>query len=372
MTTDARWWVRRFRQVFPFVLLVSVAWMLKYFWALIFLTFVLGSFMGGLVRFLQRRTGWHRVSCLILSYMLLISIFSIMIARVIPLATREGAEIWQVYMPRAVKSYQDFIQDNTEAHGDLITWAGKSVDAFLKDHTPSVLRNATVLVGSVFRALLFIILSIVFSFLVLLDPVEISTGVDKLRYTRAGWIYEALVPHVTEFFAILGKVFDAQIVIALLNTLLTAVGLMLFGINNALFLSLMVFICGLIPVLGVFISSTPILLVALLQEGGGILLAIKALSMILGVHALEAYVLNPRIMGDHLKIHPFTVLLTLLIGEHFLGLWGVLLGVPIITYISYRVNEAAAAHIALNPGDELRALGEEPLEVRHVEGETWG
>jgi predicted PurR-regulated permease PerM len=55
--------------------------------------------------------------------------------------------------------------------------------------------------------------------------------------------------------------------------------------------------------------------------------------MILIVHAVEAYALNPMIYGHHMKMHPVAILVILLIGEHLFGIWGLLLGVPIAAFV---------------------------------------
>ena len=52
------------------------------------------------------------------------------------------------------------------------------------------------------------------------------------------------------------------------------------------------------------------------------------LAWILGIHQLEANVLNPKIMGDAAKIHPVLVIFSLLAGEHFFRVPGALLAVP--------------------------------------------
>ena len=51
------------------------------------------------------------------------------------------------------------------------------------------------------------------------------------------------------------------------------------------------------------------------------------------IHAIEAYVLNPRIMAMKMKLNPVLVLVILFISHHYFGLWGVLLGVPVAFYL---------------------------------------
>ena len=51
--------------------------------------------------------------------------------------------------------------------------------------------------------------------------------------------------------------------------------------------------------------------------------------MVIGIHMIEAYGLNPAIYSAHLKLHPLLVLTVLVVAEHSLGVWGLLLaGAP--------------------------------------------
>lgn len=49
------------------------------------------------------------------------------------------------------------------------------------------------------------------------------------------------------------------------------------------------------------------------------------IGMVVGIHCVEAYLLNPVIYASHLKLHPLMVLSVLVIAEHSLGVWGLLL-----------------------------------------------
>jgi predicted PurR-regulated permease PerM len=100
-------------------------------------------------------------------------------------------------------------------------------------------------------------------------------------------------------------------------------------------LSLVVFVCSFIPVLGVFISTTPIVLVAL--NAGGADKALAVVGLVIAVHAVEAYVLNPWIYGRHLNLNPVLVLIVLLVGYHLFGVWGMVLGVPVALYLLHDV-----------------------------------
>lgn len=54
--------------------------------------------------------------------------------------------------------------------------------------------------------------------------------------------------------------------------------------------------------------------------------------MVMGVHFVEAYALNPAIYSAHLKLHPLLALSALVVAEHSLGVWGLLLAVPLTVF----------------------------------------
>ncbi len=181
------------------------------------------------------------------------------------------------------------------------------------------------------KMLTYFLLATLFSFLILLDLPRLKAGVLALRETRFKDVYDETAESVAQFAMVVGYSFQAQIIIAVMNTLLTASGLMILKIQPIALLSTLVFLAGLIPVWGTFISSVPILLLAF--NIGGIGLAGKAVIIIVLVHTAEAYILNPRIVSAVLKINPLLSLIILYVGHSLFGLWGVLLGVPVSVYV---------------------------------------
>jgi len=125
---------------------------------------------------------------------------------------------------------------------------------------------------------------------------------------------------------------EAQLFIAIVNTILTAIGIWMLGLDNILVLSTIVFFCSFIPVAGTFLSSTPICLVAL-QMPGGVTTMLLAIVLICIIHAIETYVLNPQIYGHHMHMNPVVVLIVLTVGGKLFGIWGLVLGIPVVNYI---------------------------------------
>lgn len=140
-----------------------------------------------------------------------------------------------------------------------------------------------------------------------------------------------LAPAIGEFCALLGRSFEAQSIIALVNTTLTTIGMGILGLPGIGFLSLLCLICSFIPLFGILLSTLPMCVVALTEYGP--MRAFAVVVMVAIVHLIEAYFLNPQIYSAHLKLPPLVVLMVLYIGEHAGGVMGLILAVPLTVYL---------------------------------------
>jgi predicted PurR-regulated permease PerM len=176
------------------------------------------------------------------------------------------------------------------------------------------------------------LLSILFSFLIVLDLPDLTGGIRRLKESRVAIIYNIVGRSISDFAKVLGSALEAQLYIAILNTILTAIGIQVLGISGSVaFLSVVVFFCSFIPVAGVFLSSVPICLLAFQKGGVGLMLGAALLIWI--IHLIEAYILNPKIYGHALRVNPVLVLIILTIGGKLFGVWGLVLGLPVCTYV---------------------------------------
>src|SRR5262249_55449865 len=128
----------------------------------------------------------------------------------------------------------------------------------------------------------------------------------------------------------LSGVIRGQLVICLVNAILTYIGLLIFGVNYALILAIVAGLMSLIPIFGSILSSVPIVLVALVsgEAGVDVFRGLGILLWIIGIHFVEANLLNPKIIGTAARIHPVLVIFALFFGEASFGLVGALFAVP--------------------------------------------
>ena len=128
----------------------------------------------------------------------------------------------------------------------------------------------------------------------------------------------------------LGGVVRGQLMICLVNGVLSAIGFRIAGLAYWPVLALIATVLSIIPIFGAFLSSVPAVALGL-QQGIGV--SVFVLVWIIGIHQIEANFLNPKIMGDAAKVHPVLIIFALLAGEHFFGFVGALLAVPVLSIL---------------------------------------
>ena len=146
-----------------------------------------------------------------------------------------------------------------------------------------------------------------------------------------GWFFNDLYYFGKKFVNTFGVVLEAQFFIAICNTVITMICLTFMHMPQIFALGLMVFILSLIPVAGVIISLVPLSMVA--YSVGGWRYIAYILIMVVVIHAIEAYVLNPKFMSSRTELPIFYTFVVLLVSEHLFGTWGLIVGVPIFTFL---------------------------------------
>ncbi len=124
----------------------------------------------------------------------------------------------------------------------------------------------------------------------------------------------------------LGGVIRGQLMICLVNGIFSGIGFYIFDLKYWPVLTVIATVFSLVPIFGVIISSVPAILIGL---GASFFTGVLVLLWIVGIHLLEANVLNPKIMGTAAKMHPVLVVFALLAGAHAGGAIGALIGVPV-------------------------------------------
>ena len=111
-----------------------------------------------------------------------------------------------------------------------------------------------------------------------------------------------------------------------------AIIFMFFGLQYIALLSVLVGFSVLIPFLGAFIVTIPVVAIGLLQFG-----LTFDFWLLLGAYIilqiLDGYLLVPILFSDAVKLHPVIIMLAVFVFGSMFGFWGVFFAIPIATLI---------------------------------------
>jgi predicted PurR-regulated permease PerM len=131
----------------------------------------------------------------------------------------------------------------------------------------------------------------------------------------------------------------ATILVALVDALGIGLTAYFLDVPLALAIGVLVFLGAFVPVVGAFVSGAAACLVALVDQGPAVALAMFA--AVLVVQQLESHVLQPFLMGRFVQLHPLAVILAIAAGVVVAGIIGALVAVPIAAVANAVVTNLA-------------------------------
>lgn len=333
--------------------LIAIIFLLRHLFPIFFLTFVLSYIGNSAVNALGRWIPRRKINVAIV-WLAFLAILTTVIIVVIPRMLNEARLVARQYITTEAarnpgdretflhrearevvdtiivsvadrRTFEDF--RDSGAYNVIV----ERVDSALKRWSARMTAEVTLFANEAIVFVFQFILSIILSFLLIWDLPRTKERIRRFSTGRTADIYKEIAPGLTAFGTMLGRAFEAQSVVAVVNATLTTIVFLALGLPSIALLAMIVFVCSYIPILGMIISTVPAAFLSL--KIGGITHVLWLVLAVALIHAVEAYMLNPLIYGRHLKLHPLAVLVILMIAEHLFGMWGLLLGVPIAAFV---------------------------------------
>lgn len=311
-----------FKRIAIFAVLIFVLYLLRDMLNLILLTFIFTFLMDRLVMIVSRRVPINRKVIVVLLYALIIGLLSWAIVNYLPIIIREIKEL--------IKQLSAFY---TAKHENiLLTYifnriAKIQVQNYFEQGFTYIIKYFT----DISRVGMQILLAVLLSLFCLLEKPHLIQFTKKFKTSKVATIYNELEFFAKKFAGTFGKVIEAQLIIALVNCTLTTISLWILGFPQLGGLSIMIFLLGLIPVAGVILSFIPLAVIA--YSIGGFMKILYVGIAILIIHSIEAYVLNPNLMSSKTNLPVFYTFVILIFSEHFFGVWGLIVGIPIVVFL---------------------------------------
>ncbi|MFE4568435.1 AI-2E family transporter [Paenibacillus chitinolyticus] len=319
-----------FRRILIFALLALILYAMQSMINLILLTFIFAFLMDRMQSSVSSRLNrYMRVDrrwIVAILYVVILALLGIGMYRYLPVVAVQVSQV-----VRQLYEFYTQPQDN-----EVLSYLINLIKPYIEQTELSKYMNQGF--GFVFKSvtdiskvLVQVFIALLLSLFFLLEKPRIIRFTAKFKDSKIAAFYEEVAYFGSRFVHSFGKVLEAQFLIALVNGILSVIALWILGFPQLFGLGLMIFLLGLVPVAGVIISLIPLCTIAYSIDG--IMMVVYVLVLVAVLHALEAYMLNPKLMSAKTNLPVFYTFIVLIFSEHFMGVWGLIIGIPIFMFL---------------------------------------
>ena len=282
-----------------------------------------------------RKRGLSRAASVAVIFTLVILFVALFAALVVPPLISQGSHLVKI-APSLLESLKNNPTiSNLNDHYGVIDTLQKRLTSVTSDGTllisafGGVIGVGKSVLSGTFTALTILILTLYF---ITSLPQVIELGlklVPASRRNRIELLTDAIIARVGTFVG-------SQILVSFLAALFIALFSAILGLPSPVAIAIIVFICGLVPLIGHFIGCAIVTIIAFTQSVSIGLIAFVGYIVYVQI---ENYVVHPRIMKRNLAVPGAVTIISAMLGTSLLGLVGGLLAVPVAASVILILEE---------------------------------
>lgn len=291
---------------------------------IVFIAFFLALALNAPVHWLASRLpGKRRGSRALgtsIAFLIVVAVIGGFIALLAPSAVRETGNFVQ-----SIPSIADSIRDENSSIGHFVKTYDLQDD--IDEITDSAVNAAKASGGKIFSSIgsgfVTTLSTLVLTFMMLVEGPHWVHRIKRLipRSKRA-----STSRVMRDMYGVIRGYVNGQATLAGIAALFLLPVMLIMGVPYAGALAVVVFIAGLVPMLGHYVGATIVTLVALSHSWVS---ALVVLGFYILYQQIESYTLQPRIQATNTSMSPLLVFLAVVIGANFSGLLGALVAIPI-------------------------------------------
>ncbi len=236
-------------------------------------------------------------------------------------------------IPRIFNEFLNFVSTIPAAFPDLvnsdqISVFFQAVSSELSSITQNIVKSSISGIQSTITVLLYIILFPILVYFFLFDRKNIIEGCLRIipgDRAMLSQVWSEMDIQLSNY--VRGKVLEIFIV-----GIAAAILFASFSLNYGALLAVLVGLSVLIPYVGAFSITIPIVIIGLLQFGLGTQFYLL-IGLYLLLQFLDGNLLVPIIFSEAVKLHPIVIILAVFIFGSIFGFWGVFFSIPLATFI---------------------------------------
>ena len=246
---------------------------------------------------------------------------------------------FQNYYNMAIKTINE-LPENSFLKSDIITTiieAIKNVDLkqfFDVEKVTQYIEGAIGLVSGIINTFVAIIVSVY----ILISRSQI---IGFLKKFAKAVLNSTAYNNIDKYFNRTNEIFfnfiASQILDAIVVGILTSIAMTLMGVKYACLLGFMIGLFNMIPYVGAIIAVIIAAIITFFT--GGLTQAVWMIVIVTILQQIDANIINPKIVGNSLKINPLLVIFAVTIGGAYFGILGIFLSVPVIAVAKLLIDD---------------------------------
>ena len=254
-----------------------------------------------------------------------------------------------LFIPSLISEVKDFVKVAPDIYDDLSNFAlniikrfdtndyvniaalKKELTRWLSDFGLSIASDLPKYILSIGKALISgginLVLGLMVGFYLLYDFNKVNDFIFNLLPESIKYGYKDLTNRINTS---LRSYVQGVLLVMFLVFITQSIGLTIAGLEAPILFALFCAVTDIIPYFGPYIGGIPAVIVGFTMSP---ITGICVLISIVIVQLLENNFYQPLIMGHTMKLHPVTIMIGLLIFEHFFGILGMVVATPVIACI---------------------------------------
>lgn len=344
MVIDMNYWTKVFRKLIVLAISlfgVYLSFKLAIFYMPFLIAFIISLLLEPAIRFLMRKCRLKRKVSSIIVLVVVIGIILGLLIWAIATLVSEGSSLLEnlgTYVKNASNLIQKFINTDTlkkfNIPENVILALEKSANELLNTVTiwlNSFIKSALEWITSIPTIGVYLMVSFLSIYFICTDKVYMIDQVE--HHLPEIWV-KKLYKHLKEIVTILGNYLKAEAILILVSFVISLIGLYIFkfiGLNVEYPLLYALGI-GFVDALPIFGSGTIMIPWAIISAcSGDITLALSVLGLWIFMSIVRQFI-EPRVVGNHIGIHPIFTLIAMYTGFRMSGVLGLFIG-PIVLII---------------------------------------
>ncbi len=295
-----------------------------------FIGFVLAWLMNPIVTRLEKKKIPRTIGTLIV-YAVFLLVILLFICFLIPLIY-EQLQVLIGNLPSIFRELENFINGLFSKFGDIqgidieglknsiLDTITTSLNGFMTS-APSFIMNFA---GGLFSSIVTICFGLVIGIYMLIDFDSINGHLLQLLPKKNRFEASLLITNISTEVR---KSVNGTLMVATMVFICDSIGFWIVGLQAPLLFGLLCGITDIIPYVGPYIGGAVAVIIGFAQSP---LTGFLTLIVVIIVQLIENNILQPIIMSKTMKLHPVTIIVGLLIFEHFFGIIGMILATPCI------------------------------------------